>query len=214
MSTHPGSLLVPPAAQRPTPPGWRDPRLWVGVAIVAACVVLGAKVLAGADDTVPVWSLATDLAAGDAVEPGDLVIRKVRFVHAEDAEPYLGGTEDVPEGLTLSRDVGAGELLPRAALGDTDRGPLRTLTFDFSGPGVPAGLARGDRVQVFVTSQDRARMVLGGLVVTGLSRAADSLAGGGAVAVSVGIPDDTPTTELGEVVQAAKTDHVFLIEQG
>ena len=35
-----------------------DPRLWVGVAIVAVCVVAGARLLAAADDTVAVWAVA------------------------------------------------------------------------------------------------------------------------------------------------------------
>ncbi|CUR56330.1 hypothetical protein NOCA2330045 [metagenome] len=209
-----GSTLVPPMAQRAVRPGWRDPRLWVGVAIVAACVVLGAKVLAGADDTVPVWSLTADLAAGDRVGRDDVTTRQVRFVDAADAERYLSGTEDLPADTTLNRDVGAGELLPRSALGAADAVALRTLTFRFAGPGVPDGLVRGDRVEVFVTSQDEARLVMEGLVVTGLSRAADSWAGGGAVAVSVGVPDDAPPAQLAEVVQAAKTDNVFLLEQG
>ena len=34
------------------PPGWRDPRLWIGVAIVAVSVLVGALVLGTSDDTV------------------------------------------------------------------------------------------------------------------------------------------------------------------
>jgi hypothetical protein len=37
-------------------PGWRDPRLWIGVVLVAGSVVAGARLLAAADDTVQVWS--------------------------------------------------------------------------------------------------------------------------------------------------------------
>ena len=39
------------------PPGWRDPRLWIGVAIVAVSVVVGSRLLAAADDSVAVWAL-------------------------------------------------------------------------------------------------------------------------------------------------------------
>ena len=43
------------------PPGWRDPRLWIGIAIVAVSVVAGARLLAAADDSVTVWAAAADL---------------------------------------------------------------------------------------------------------------------------------------------------------
>jgi hypothetical protein len=41
--------MTPPAT-RATTPGWRDPRMWVGIAIVAASVVIGALVLGASDD--------------------------------------------------------------------------------------------------------------------------------------------------------------------
>ena len=56
-----------------SPPGWRDPRLWIGVAIVAASVVVGALVLGTSDDTVAVWAAADTLGAGpraDRRRPG------------------------------------------------------------------------------------------------------------------------------------------------
>ena len=39
-----------PAATRVARPGWRDPRLWIGLLIVAGSVVLGARLLAAVDD--------------------------------------------------------------------------------------------------------------------------------------------------------------------
>ena len=44
-----------PAVRRLRSSRWRDPRLAVGVVLVAASVVVGARVLAAADDTVAVW---------------------------------------------------------------------------------------------------------------------------------------------------------------
>src|SRR4051812_4756282 len=43
-----------PAATRASRSRWRDPRLVVGVAVVAVCGLLGARFLGGADDTVAV----------------------------------------------------------------------------------------------------------------------------------------------------------------
>src|SRR5687768_11311810 len=56
-----------PQAVRATRPGWRDPRLWVGILIVAVSVVAGARLLAAADDTVTVWTAVRDMGAGDTV---------------------------------------------------------------------------------------------------------------------------------------------------
>jgi len=53
--------------------------------LVAASVVVGARVLAAADDTVQVWAAARDLGAGQRVEADDLVAQRVRF--AVDPEP-------------------------------------------------------------------------------------------------------------------------------
>lgn len=51
MTTDPSSTTPPPATRTGTP-GWRDPRLWIGVLVVAASVVLGARIVGGSDDTV------------------------------------------------------------------------------------------------------------------------------------------------------------------
>ena len=69
-------------AQRVRRPGWRDPRLWIGVVLVAGCVVAGARMLAAADDTVQVWAAASDLGAGDRLTEDDLVAQRVRFADA------------------------------------------------------------------------------------------------------------------------------------
>ena len=216
----------PPAAVRATRPGWRDPRLWIGVAIVAASVLVGAKFLGDADDSVAVWAVSSDMGAGDTVGDGDVVSRNVRFVQASDADRYLAADEPLPDDSTLTRDVGAGELLPRSAIGTSSETTLRTLTFEFEGAGVPAGLAQGDRVDVFVTSVEKdqagratgtgpaAQLALSGLVVTDVSRAEDSLAGTGGREVTVGIPADADADALVMVVQAAKTDNVYLVKQG
>ena len=60
-ATHP-----PPTRHRR--PGWRDPRILVGLVIVAASVLVGVKVLAAADDSVGVWAVRKDLPAGTRVD--------------------------------------------------------------------------------------------------------------------------------------------------
>ncbi len=50
--------LPTPVASRLRAPSWRDSRLLVGVLLVVLSVVLGAVVVARADDRVPVYAAA------------------------------------------------------------------------------------------------------------------------------------------------------------
>lgn len=114
-----GDASVPPAT-RAARPGWRDPRLWVGVLIVAVSVVAGARLLAAADDTVTVWAVAADAGPGARLDPDDLEPTRVRFADEGDLAGYFSVDDELPGELILIRGVGAGELLPRAALGSVD----------------------------------------------------------------------------------------------
>ena len=78
---------------RAAPPGWRDARLWVGVAIVAVSVIGGARLLGAADDSVPVWAVASDMGPGDTVTADDLVSREVRFVDPAELDTYFPADE-------------------------------------------------------------------------------------------------------------------------
>ena len=91
-----------------TTPGWRDPRLWVGVAIVAACVVAGARLLAAADDTVAVWAVSSDLGPGDQVTADDLVSERVRFADDADLDRYFTVDDELPADLELDPRRGGG----------------------------------------------------------------------------------------------------------
>ncbi len=114
---------VPPAT-RTARPGWRDPRLWIGVLLVAVSVVAGARLLAAADDSVSVWAVATDAGPGTLLTSDDLVAHRVRFADPDQLAGYFTVDDELPADLRLVRPVTAGELLPRAALGaDADGSP-------------------------------------------------------------------------------------------
>lgn len=195
---------VPPAT-RAQPPGWRDPRLVVGVLIVAACVLLGARVLAGADDTVGVWSLRHDVPAGAAVDRGDLAVVRVHFA-ADQADRYLLASAEPDPGATASHDLAAGELLPRSALaaaGDTD---LVEVPLSVAPDDLPASVRQGATVDVWVTPKvgaaggdpTRARLALADVVVVAVPAPGDSLAPRTTQQVIVGVDLD----RAGDLAQA------------
>ena len=141
-STQPAT--VPPAASRATTPGWRDPRLWIGVVIVAVSVVAGSRLLAAADDSVPVWAASGDLATGDELTGADLVARRVRFVDAADLDRYFPADQALPAELRLRQDVGSGELLPRSAIGSAEEAGVLQLPVAVEPAALPPGV--GGRV--------------------------------------------------------------------
>jgi hypothetical protein len=118
---------------------------------VLGSVLLGARVVAAADATVPVWSAAGDLAAGTVLTAGDLVAVDVRLDDVAGA--YLA-TSTRPEGRTLARAVRDGELLPRTAL--EEPAALVQLALPVQAGFVPPGLDRGQVVDVYAVADPAA----------------------------------------------------------
>lgn len=148
-----GSSSAAPPATRATSPGWRDPRLWVGVAIVAASVLAGARVLAGADDTVAVWVVGQDAAAGETLSADDLVTERVRFADADRLESYFTVDDTLPDELPLLRGLGAGELLPRAAVGETGEADTVEVSLAVAPLLVPRSVTAGSVVDVYLSDR-------------------------------------------------------------
>ena len=149
----PGTAVPVPgsAPRRVRPPRWLDLRLVLGVLLVLGSVLLGARVVAAADATVPVWSAAGDLAAGTVLTAGDLVAVDVRLDDVAGA--YLA-TSTRPEGRTLARAVRDGELLPRTAL--EEPAALVQLALPVQAGFVPPGLDRGQVVDVYAVADPAA----------------------------------------------------------
>src|SRR3954471_11743639 len=136
-----------PVPRRVRPPRWLDLRLVLGVLLVLGSVLLGARVVAAADATGPVWSAAGDLAAGTVLTAGDLVAVDVRLDDVAGA--YLA-TSTQPDGRTLARAVRSGELLPRTAL--EEPAALVQLALPVQAGYVPPGLDRGQVVDVYAVA--------------------------------------------------------------
>ncbi|WP_062291557.1 SAF domain-containing protein [Demequina phytophila] len=138
---------VQAVAARLRPPGWRDPRLVVGVLLIVVAVVGVAAMLRGADRTAPVYAAATDLAPGTVLDESTLVVAHVRV-----GDQYLGAPDQAPFGSVVTRAVGAGELLPASAVAareDFDGRPVAVVT---TAP-VAAGVDAGSVVDVWVTPE-------------------------------------------------------------
>jgi Flp pilus assembly protein CpaB len=196
---------VSPPATRASRPSWRDPRLAAGILLVFGSVLVGARVLAGADDTVAVLTAARPLAAGQALTADDLATVRLRFQDEAEADRYLAGSTGAVEGSVLLRPVGEGELVPRAALGGTAEG-LVELPLSIDPGRVPSSVRAGSVVDVWVADgsegseagdRSSAEKVLTAVPVLAASRGAGAVSG--TRQVVVGVPGDDEEL-LAEVV--------------
>ncbi len=148
-ATGSGALPATPAV-RATRPGWRDPRLWIGVAIVAASVVLGARVISAADDSVQVWAAGSDLGAGTRITEADLVAQSVRFTGGSALAGYFTVADELPAEGQLLQNVGAGELVARGAVGSASSSGLLEVPVAVQPEQVPPSVEAGSVVDVYL----------------------------------------------------------------
>jgi hypothetical protein len=207
-----------PTAQRLALRRWRDPRLWVGLMLVASSVLVGARVLAAADDTVGVWALARDVGAGAPLTTDALVVRQVRFADEELLRGYLPATRPVPTGAVVAHDVSAGELLARGSI-TGQQATAFELPVVVDSAGAPDDLDVGDVVDVWVGpaagsgSHLAARQMLTGVPVVGTVRSTGPFGDAATRQVLLGL-DVTAASGLGPLLGEVSSGSVVLVRHG
>lgn len=134
-----------PIAGRLRRPGWRDPRLLIGILLVAASLVAVAMVVRDADRTEPMYAARDTLTPGTVIGAEHLVAVNVRVP----GQAYVPADAD-PTGLVVTRTVAAGELLPQSALARPDEFDGRPVAVRSELP-LSEGVAPGALVDVFLT---------------------------------------------------------------
>jgi len=206
------SDLPSPRAARLRPPSWLDRRLLLGLLLVLTSVVVGARVLAGADSSVPVYVATRDLVAGTALAEGDLRVSRVRLFGNGDRYVSAAGSE--PAGYVLLRAVGRDELLPRLALtGAAAALPIRLVTVPVRRNHLPPGLGHGQAVDVYLSrgTKDAPRpptLVLAGVTVESVADRGGSRL---AAAEETGVVLRVPVASVPTVVAAAQGGAIDLV---
>jgi len=206
------SDLPSPRAARLRPPSWLDRRLLLGVLLVLTSVVVGARVLAGADTSVPVYVATRDLAAGTALVDSDLRVARVRLFGHGDRYVSAGGSK--PAGYVLLRSVGRDELLPRLALtGDAVAVPTRLVTLPVRRHHLPPGLAHGQAVDVYLSRGPKNAPAPPALVLAGVTVDSVTDRGGSRLTAAdeTGVVLRVPVASVPAIVAAAQAGTIDLV---
>jgi len=194
----------------------QDVRLALGVALVVFAVIAGSRLIGAAGERFPVWSLRSALAAGTTLRADDVVAVPVG---ADALSAYAAESTDVI-GQVLTRDVGAGELLPLSALATSKEQLRRLVTVPVDALHAPPGLARGERVDVYVSPKDGASVgqgdvtVLPSLVLAGALVADPGATDPAGASTQIGVVLDVASKDADRAVAAARGGDVDLVRVG
>lgn len=133
-------------------PKWRDPRLGVGILLIAASVVLGAWVFAQADKTQPFYIAVEPIPVGTPITGAPMEVRSVQLM--DSASHYL--SSEVLEKLELvepvfTSAVQPGEFIPLSVLGEATDLLLRPLSVTVTHPNQ---VEVGDVVDLWVKEEE------------------------------------------------------------
>lgn len=185
-------------------PRWRDPRLGIGVLLVAVSVALGAWIFAQADKTQAIYRAGAPIAVGEGAGTAALELINVnlgaaseRYAAPEGADPLNLDDGDV----VFIRAVPAGELVPRSSLGSAADLHLRPLSVPVANS---APVEVGSIVDLWVSPVDvtgaesgEPELVATGLHVSGIEEDESLFAGAGEQLVRVLVEESSIGRVLG-----------------
>ncbi|MCD5347727.1 hypothetical protein PX701_13760 [Agromyces sp. H3Y2-19a] len=189
-----------------------DPRLLIGIVLVAGSTIGVWALVDGLDDTVDVYVARETLTPGAELELDRLDVESVRLGTAEAG--YLR-VDDTDDGLVVTRTVGKGELVPAAAVGDADATGLSVVVVPSRGT-LARGLDAGSRVDVWsARAKDRGgfeapKVLVADAEIAGIVED-DGMVSSGGASVEVLVPSD----RVAAVLEALATgDAIDLVASG
>ncbi|MBC7298203.1 MAG: hypothetical protein H5T82_04845 [Demequina sp.] len=175
-----------PVAGRLRRPGWRDPRLVVGLLLISVAVIAVTGIVRSADTTVPYYAARHALTPGTILRMSDVVV-----VHVRIPEGVYAAPGQQPWGQVVTRVIGDGELVPHDSLADPQDFDGRPIAVRTNLP-LADGVERGSTVDIYLTRTDadepRTELVASGLVVEAVDHDAGSFSAGSVETVYVVVP--------------------------
>lgn len=124
---------------------WADARFFLGLVLVVASVAGVWLLVTASRQSVPVLAATRTIVPGEVV--ADDALRIVDVVLGPSETTYLA-PDALGEGLIATRTIGAGELVPAAAVGAAETARTTTVVIR-SATDVPASVAAGTVVEVW-----------------------------------------------------------------
>ncbi|QEO13492.1 hypothetical protein FLP10_02990 [Agromyces intestinalis] len=128
-----------------------DPRLLIGMVVVAASVLGVWGLVSGLDASTEVYAVRETVTPGTKLSADDLEVRSVRLGAPTDARRYLAVDALPDDGVVVLRTIGAGELVPSAAVGERADSETASVVVVTRGR-LPEGVAAGTRVDVWTSA--------------------------------------------------------------
>jgi hypothetical protein len=170
-----------------------DPRLVIGLLLVAGSAAGVFALVSAADASETLYSARVTLTAGDRIDEDDLLPTSVR--DGAGGGLYLAPGDIPADGLVVTRTIGEGELVPMSALGSTAGVRLTSIVLSVDGQ-LPATVVAGSLVDVWVASEDddgrvgAPEVIVSGATVVRLVESETIVAGRQTTAVEVLVPRD------------------------
>lgn len=183
------STLPSPLAERFGQPRWQDRRLMLGVLLLLASVVVGARVVGSAEHWQLVVASTADLPAGHLLTASDLTAQRVRLDPAAAGHYWAAADRAGLVGRRLVHGIAGGDLLARAALSGAPGAPVREVPVAIDPTRLP-DLAAHDLVDVYVTLKPDGKEATVSQLLLGVEvgEVATNDAGGGKVRVVLLVP--------------------------
>lgn len=186
-----------PVAGRLRRPGWRDPRLIVGIVLIVASIAGVSSLVSNADKTDPFFA-ARDVIPAGTVLTEDMVVR----IDARLPAGSYVSAEANPFGLVVSRTIGQGELVPQSALAKPENFDGRPVAVRSDLP-LSASVVAGAEVDVYLTVEGpagpQARSIGEDLVVESVVRTEQQFGVSRGDTVYVIVPSDKIEDFLGAI---------------
>lgn len=182
-----------------------DPRLAIGLVLVAASVAGVVAIVSAADTSVQVYAARSALAPGDRVTAADLQARSVRLDVA--TALYLVPGDIPATGVVVTRAVAGGELVPASAVGSVDGLSLTSVVVSIGGP-LAASVRPGSIVDLWAAEKianghfGPPTVIVAGATVVRLMKSDSIVAADQATSIEVLVP----RSKIARVLQALAND--------
>ena len=206
--------LPEPTAKRLQRPSWRDARLLVGLVLVLLGTALGARIIAGFDDTVPIYAASTGIRPGEHLTSDN--IRRVDVQLGDETFRYLSARSAVADDSYALRDIPEGELVPTSAVGTGSTVTVQPVSVEVDANSARA-LPANAVVDVWVSSRDpqstqerylEASLALERVSVSPVHQEANRF---GASASSMAVQLRVPRDKVAEIIAAVDRQSRFTL---